>query len=88
MRPRQNLVETFSTFLQFDADRFSGWVMDPKLRRSMESCLAKVQHSEISESFWVLYWYKIWQSPPTSQAQDAYTKSLARSHLTAYLQET
>ncbi len=87
MRPRQSLVEIFSTFLQFDADRFSGWVTDPKLRRSMEINLAKVQQSETSESFWVLYWYKIWLSPPVSQARNVYTTTLARSHLIAYLQE-
>lgn len=87
MRPRQSLVEIFSTFLQFDADRFSGWMTDPKLRRSMESSLAKVQQSETSESFWVFYWYKVWQSPPVSQARDIYTTTVARSHLAAYLQE-
>ena len=87
MRPRQSIVEIFSTFLKFDADRFSGWMTDPKLRRSMERSLTKVEPSETSESFWVFYWYKVWQSPPLSQARDIYSTTVARSHLAAYLQE-
>ena len=77
MRPRQNLVEIFSTFLQFDADRFSGWVSDPKLRRSMQSCLQS-SRAETSEDFWSLYWYKVWQAQPDYWGV---------AHLSAYLQE-
>jgi len=77
MRPRQGITEVFSTFLQFDADRFSAWATDPKLRRSMQTCLARLPQ-EAAENFWVLYWYKLWQSQP---------ESLARVHLAAYLQE-
>jgi RNA polymerase sigma factor (sigma-70 family) len=76
MRSRQNLLEMFSTFLQFEADRFSGWATDLKLRRSMNQCLT--QSSEPSEQYWVIYWYKRWQSRPTE---------LERGHLAAYLQE-
>ncbi len=76
MRTRQGLLEIFSTFLQFQTDAFGGWVTDPKLRRSMQTCL---QHSQDEyEVFWVLYWYRIWQ---------AQTSALATAHLTAYLQE-
>ncbi|MDJ0705231.1 MAG: sigma-70 family RNA polymerase sigma factor [Leptolyngbyaceae cyanobacterium MO_188.B28] len=78
MRPRKGLIEKFSTFVQFDADQFQTWVIDPKLRRSMQSCIAQSQHTEQSETFWVLYWYKLWQANP---------KSLARNHLAAYVQE-
>lgn len=85
MRPRQSVTEIFSTFLQFDADRFGGWATEPKLRRSMQS-LARLVQPETgasgpparAENFWVLYWYKIWQTQPTG---------LAREHLSAYLQE-
>lgn len=80
MRARQNLLEMFSTFLQFEADRFSGWATDLKLRRSMNQCLAQylAQSGEPSEQYWVIYWYKRWQSNPTE---------LERGHFAAYLQE-
>ena len=78
MRPRQGIIEVFSTFLQFDADRFSAWATDPQLRRSMRASLARLPQMESAENFWVLYWYKLWQTQPTS---------LAKLHLAAYLQE-
>ena len=78
MRPRQGIIEVFSTFLQFDADRFSAWATEPRLRRSMQANLARTGQIESREEFWVLYWYKLWQTQPDS---------LAQSHLTAYLQE-
>ncbi|WP_224094780.1 sigma-70 family RNA polymerase sigma factor [Nostoc sp. MS1] len=78
MQPRQSITEIFSTFVQFDADRFSCWATESRLRRSMQRCL---QHTpkETSEYFWALYWYKFWQNDET--------QSLAKQHLTAYLQE-
>lgn len=78
MRPRQNIIDQFSTFIQFNADRFSHWITEPKLRRSMENSINRLQQSEGSESFWVLYWYKYWQSG---------TNNFSKSHLTAFLQE-
>ncbi|NJO42896.1 MAG: sigma-70 family RNA polymerase sigma factor [Cyanobacteria bacterium CRU_2_1] len=78
MRPRQGITELFSTFLQFDADRFRGWVTDPRLRRSMERSSTQPHPTEPIEDFWVLYWHKAWQ---------AQTHRLARDHLAAYLQE-
>lgn len=78
MRPRQSLIEIFSTFVQFEAERLSGWASDAKLQRSMRSCLAQAAQSENSEDFWVLYWYKGWQTQMSR---------LAREHLSAYLQE-
>lgn len=77
MRSRQGIVEVFSTFLQFDADRFSGWVADPKLRRSIQTSLSRSPQMETAESFWVLYWYKLWQTGEV----------IAASHLAAYVQE-
>jgi RNA polymerase sigma factor (sigma-70 family) len=71
-------VEVFSTFIKFDTERFSGWITDPKLRRSMNSRLEKSSNKD-SYSFWGLYWYKIWENKPNS---------LAYSHLSAYLQES
>jgi RNA polymerase sigma factor (sigma-70 family) len=78
MRPRQGIIEVFSTFLQFDADRFSAWATEPRLRRSMQVNSARTGQIESREEFWVLYWYKLWQTQPDS---------LAQSHLAAYLQE-
>lgn len=78
MRPRQNIIDQFSTFIQFNADRFSGWVTEPKLRRSMENRLSQIQQSENSENFWVLYWYKLLQLE---------SNKFSVLHLTAYLQE-
>ncbi|MDJ0595463.1 MAG: sigma-70 family RNA polymerase sigma factor [Pleurocapsa sp. MO_226.B13] len=77
MLPRQDPVEIFSTFIQFDYDRFSRWVTDTRLRRSMRQASNKIPR-ESSENFWVLYWHQIWQEQPNS---------LAREHLAAYLQE-
>ena len=77
MRPRQNPIEIFSTFLQLAEDRFSGWVIDRKLRRNMENCLMD-RSNTLEENFWALYWYRVWQSEPAF---------LARGHLSAYLQE-
>ena len=76
MLPRQDTVKIFSTFIQFDYDRFGSWATDNRLRRSMRQCLEKV--SADSENFWVLYWHQIWLEQP---------KSLAKEHLAAYLQE-
>jgi len=78
MRSRQDIVEIFSSFIQFNADRFSNWATDPKLRRSMQNSLARSPQATIKENFWALYWYKLWLVQP---------QSLAFGHLYAYLQE-
>ena len=77
MLSRQDTVEIFSTFLQFDYDRFSSWATDTRLRRSMRQSLTKIDANN-SANFWALYWHQIWQQQPTS---------LAKEHLSAYLQE-
>ncbi len=77
MQPRQGIVEIFSTFVKLDAEQFSGWVTDPKLRRSIINCLERSQNPE-SDTFWALYWYKVWQTQSTT---------LGSAHLSAYLQE-
>ena len=78
MRSRQNIVEIFSSFIQFDFDRFSDWVSDPRLRRSINQCLAKEDLKTHSENFWAIYWHKKWRKEPSG---------IARDHLIAYLQE-
>lgn len=77
MRPRQTLVELFSSFLQFEGDRPS-WLTDPRLQRSMQRSLEQVAPGQASEQFWALYWHKQWQHEPAH---------VCRNHLTAYGQE-
>ncbi|WP_066383978.1 sigma-70 family RNA polymerase sigma factor [Anabaena sp. CA = ATCC 33047] len=79
MQPRQSIMEIFSTFVQFDGDRFHRWAIESRLRRSIQTCLQQTP-KETSEYFWTLYWFKFWQLPET--------QSLAKQHLTAYLQES
>lgn len=76
MRPRQDIIEIFSSFAQFEADYFRRWITDSRLRRSMQEGLK--QSEDTSESFWAIYWHKRWQ---------AQAIPVARFHLTAYLQE-
>ncbi len=78
MRSRQSIVEIFSAFIQFDFDRFSDWVSDPRLRRSINQCLDKEELKTHSENFWAVYWHKRWCQKPSG---------IAREHLIAYLQE-
>jgi RNA polymerase sigma factor (sigma-70 family) len=77
MQTRRELLEIFSTFVQFKADDFGGWLSDPKLRRSMQTCLSQFPQAE-SELFWAAYWHRLWQTQASS---------LAAEHMTAYLQE-
>jgi RNA polymerase sigma factor (sigma-70 family) len=83
MRPRQEVTEFFSTFVKFESDRFSGWLADSRLCRSMQHHLSQpwkeVGADRVnSDLFWSLYWYRVWQSK---------TDDLPGQHLSAYLQE-
>lgn len=78
MKPRQEFIALFSTFAQFEADSFSSWATDARLRRSMQHCLERSPDLQVTESFWSLYWHKRWKVEPLS---------LASLHLSAYLQE-
>ena len=78
MRSRQGITELFTTFLQLDTDRVIGWAIDARLRRNLLKCQASLSQPEDSETFWVSYWYKVWQE---------HSESLAKAHLSAYLQE-
>lgn len=78
MHSRQSIIELFSTFVQFESERFSRWTTDPNLRRSMQRCLTAEPQSDTSDEFWVFYWHQVLQVQPAS---------LARAHLIAYLQE-
>lgn len=78
MHPRQSLIEFFAAFIEFQADRFSRWAVDPTLRRNFQQHRTQLSEDHASESVWALYWHARWQEQP---------KSLATSHLSAYLQE-
>lgn len=78
MHPRQSIIEIFSSFVQFNADRFHNWATDSKLRRSILVCVNKTPE-ETDENFWVLYWYNL--------LDENMVGKLAKEHLIAYLQE-
>lgn len=78
MSSRKGITKIFSTFLQFDANKVIGWATDPQLRRSIIERQKSLSKPEDSEEFWVCYWYKEWL---------VQRQSLARQHLSAYLQE-
>jgi RNA polymerase sigma factor (sigma-70 family) len=78
MQRRTTVIELFSMFIQFSADRFNGWVHDRRLKIEMENRLAQGDNASQPEGFWVLYWYKRWHEQ---------THRGARAHLNAYLQE-
>ncbi|RCJ15835.1 group 3/4 sigma-70 RNA polymerase sigma factor [Nostoc sp. ATCC 43529] len=77
MYSRQHIIEIFSTFVLFKGDNFNRWVTDSKLRRSMQNCLEQSSFQE-SETFWAIYWHRIWQTQASP---------IAVAHITAYLQE-
>jgi RNA polymerase sigma factor (sigma-70 family) len=87
MHTRQEIIELFSTFLQFETDGLSHWVTDLRLRRNMHRCVEDyVQRVSMAtrdrrslEQFWALHWHHCWQ---------AKTHPLAEGHLSAYLQES
>jgi RNA polymerase sigma factor (sigma-70 family) len=78
MRTRQGITDIFSMFLVLDSDRSTGWATDARLRRSILHSQSELSQPENSPNYWVVFWYKKWQSQPTG---------LAQGHLSAYLQE-
>ena len=78
MKPRQSLVEIFSTFLRLESDQITGWLTSQRLQRSMLACLRDTPSNQTDDR-WARYWHELWE-------QQAHP--LAADHLTAYLQET
>ena len=64
--------------MKFESDCFSGWVVDPELRRSMEFHCERLKEAHGGETFWSLYWHAQWREKGGN---------IARRHLSAYLQE-
>jgi len=92
MPSRRNLVEQFSTFLQFEGDRPRPWLADPRLRRSMERRLEN-SAAQQEENFWALYWHKQWLKHQSQDSDDKLiaqpnpTQQLPQNHLTAFAQD-
>ena len=84
MSPRQEIIQLFSTFLQFEDHRFNQWASDIRLRRNMQKSIdASLNQPSIAspkgvEQFWTVYWHRCW----TDQSSH-----FAAGHLSAYLQE-
>lgn len=86
MRTRQDLIEIFSSFVQFEGDRASHWLSDPRLRRHMQRCCeaaASPGPKNWPERSWAIHWHQQWQSQlPQNSGQ-----KMAYAHLLAYVQE-
>ena len=78
---RITVTEMFFTFIKLKAGRFGEWIIDPKLRRNMQTCLERHPDKSDSERFWVRHWHGLWKEQPSEPAD------LPRMHLFAYLQE-
>ena len=86
MRSRQNIIEIFSTFLCFEDDLVTGWIVDGKLRKSIQTCLGSSREDEASPRFWALYWHQTWQAAAMTDRSSP-LGTTATNHLAAYLQE-
>jgi RNA polymerase sigma factor (sigma-70 family) len=83
MRQRKDLIEIFSSFLQFETDRPQGWISDPRLSRNMNRSTQTEPRG--SEDFWASYWFQQYIQHHTAN-HPSIRHSLG--HLSAYLQET
>jgi RNA polymerase sigma factor (sigma-70 family) len=95
MRSRQSILEIFSTFLCFEDDLVTRWIVDGKLRRSIQTCVGSSREDEASPRFWALYWHQTWQAEATTVGgepsplanRSSPLGTIATNHLAAYLQE-
>lgn len=85
MKPRQTILDQFSTFLLLADDRITGWAIDAGLQRNMQTQMTE-QHQLSSETYWAAYWHRQWLTIDQRQ-NTCNTVVLAQSHLAAYLQE-
>ncbi len=86
MRSRQSILEIFSTFLCFEDDLVTRWIVDGKLRRSIQTSLGSSSEDEASPRFWALYWHQAWQAEAVTDRLSP-LGTIAANHLAAYLQE-
>jgi RNA polymerase sigma factor (sigma-70 family) len=83
MRQRTDLIEIFSTFLQFEGDRPQGWTIDPRLNRNITRSVQLEPRG--GEDFWAAHWLKQYAQQANSTNPALHS---AIGHLSAYLQET
>jgi RNA polymerase sigma factor (sigma-70 family) len=86
MRSRQSILEIFSTFLCFEDDLATRWIVDGRLQRSIQTCLGSKGEAESSPRFWALYWHQIWRAESILDRPSP-RGIMATNHLAAYLQE-
>ena len=89
MLERASLVEQFSTFIELANERFSRWVPDGRLIRSMSAAQSRldeqsphVTNEQGMAQFWAIYWHRRWQE----EHADPHA-SLSYGHLAAFVQE-
>jgi RNA polymerase sigma factor (sigma-70 family) len=79
MRVRHSIPELFSTFLRFESDQMTSWIMDSRLHRSINQHLVQLPE-ETADQFWIMYWHRCWRKDDARQR-------VAAGHVSAYLQE-
>lgn len=88
MLKRSTITEQFSTFIELADNRFSRWIPDARLSRSMAAALAHFheqgEHTvEDLSQVWTAYWYKLWCDTRDQNNPSA----IPYGHLTAFVQE-
>ena len=83
MRQRKDLIEIFSTFLQFESDCPTLWAIDPRLHRSMTKSIATEPRG--SENFWAIYWLQQYtqclnETNPARRQPNGLPSVLSHSH--------
>ena len=89
MLERASLVEQFSTFIELANERFSRWVPDGRLIRSMSAAQNRLGEQSTPATdeqgmaqFWAIYWHRRWQKGNA----EPYA-ALSYGHLAAFVQE-
>ncbi|MBE9069061.1 sigma-70 family RNA polymerase sigma factor [Leptolyngbya cf. ectocarpi LEGE 11479] len=91
MLERASVTEQFSTFIELADERFSRWVPDGRLVRSMAAACLGEQNRQASEKadkaaelnqFWAVYWYRCWGNDVAEK-----NACLPYGHLAAFVQE-
>ncbi len=89
MLKRALVTEQFSTFVELADERFSQWVPDGRLTRSMAAALDRF-HEQSGRSveeralpeFWTVYWHQCW-----CESRSAREVGISYGHLAAFVQE-
>ncbi|MEO1399776.1 MAG: sigma-70 family RNA polymerase sigma factor [Cyanobacteria bacterium J06635_1] len=89
MLKRASVTEQFSTFIELADERFSRWVPDGRLTRSMTAALehfheqsGRSAEGKVLSEFWTVYWHRRWREGLSEREV-----SLSYGHLAAFVQE-